>query len=137
MKEHAMRLMPGEDLVLALASYCRKHEIDAAYIGTVVGSLSKVAFRKGHDNSMRVQEGPFEIVSCVGTLSHQGMHLHASVSDQEFRVIGGHMTQGCIVQSTAEVILIELHDYELRRTKGEVTGFMELDITELDNRCSE
>ncbi|WZU02616.1 DNA-binding protein [Erysipelothrix sp. D19-032] len=49
---------------------------------------------------MFVMDGPFEIVSCVGTLSMQGMHIHASVSDSEFKVFGGHIVQGSQVKST-------------------------------------
>ncbi|QIK69859.1 DNA-binding protein [Erysipelothrix sp. HDW6C] len=136
MKEHVLKLMPGQDLVTALDGYCKKHEIEAAYIGTMVGSLAKVAFRKGFERTLFVMDGPFEIVSCVGTLSRQGMHIHASVSDREFKVYGGHIVMGCHVQSTAEIVIIELENHQLSRTKGELTDFKELRIVEA-SQCKE
>lgn len=135
MKEHVIKLMPGEDIIVALDQYCKKYEIKAAYIGTVVGSLEKVVFRKGYNQTMFVMDGPFEIVSCVGTLSMQGMHIHASVSDSDFKVFGGHIVQGSQVKSTAEIVLIELENHELSRTKGELTDFKELRIREISNQC--
>ncbi|CAM3610727.1 PPC domain-containing DNA-binding protein [Erysipelothrix urinaevulpis] len=136
MKEHVMRLLPGEDLVLSLHNYCKKHEIKAAYIGTCVGSFQRVVFRKGYDQVLFTMEGPFEIVSMEGTLSNQGMHLHTAVSDTNFKVYGGHLLVGSIIQSTAEIVLIELESHELRRSKGDLTDFKELHIDHI-NKCSE
>ncbi|AMC93111.1 DNA-binding protein [Erysipelothrix larvae] len=130
MKEHVIRLMPGDDLIGALENYCQKYEIEAAYIGTCVGSLSQVRFRKGHSKTVNTIIGPLEIVSCVGTLSKGGNHIHASVSDEDFYVRGGHLVQGCIVQSTAEIVLVQLENYELSRSK-DVSGYKTLIINEL------
>lgn len=134
MKEHVMKLMPGEDILVALDKYCKKYEIEAAIVGTMVGSLQKVAFRKGYDQTHVTMEGPFEIVSCVGTLSKNGMHIHASVSDRDFKVVGGHLVAGSLVQSTAEIVLIELENHQLSRMKGEYTDFKELRITEISKQ---
>ena len=133
MKEHVLKLMPGDDFILQLDHYCKKYEIEAAYIGTVVGSLQKVSFRKGYNQVLSVMDGPFEVVSCVGTLSRNGMHIHLSVSDNEFKVHGGHVFKGCTVQSTLEVVIIELENHQLSRTKGEFTDFKELIISEIGN----
>lgn len=137
MKEHIMKLMPGEDLILALDKYCKKYDIEAAYIGTVVGSLQKVIFRKGYDQSISELTGPFEIVSCVGTLSKNGMHIHASVSDSNFKVFGGHLVTGCLVQSTAEIVIIAMENHQLSRIKGEMTDFKELRIQEINQQSKE
>lgn len=137
MKEHIMKLMPGEDLILALDKYCKKYEIEAAYIGTVVGSLQKVVFRKGYDQTIAELTGPFEIVSCVGTLSKNGMHIHASVSDRNFQVFGGHLVTGCLIQSTAEIVIIAMENHQLSRIKGEMTDFKELRIQEINKQSKE
>lgn len=137
MKEHIMKLMPGEDLILSLDKYCKKFEIEAAFIGTVVGSLEKVVFRKGHDQTIQEMKGPFEIVSCVGTLSKNGMHIHISISDTNFQVLGGHIVKGCLVQSTAEIVIIALENHQLTRMKGELTDFKELRIQELGKQSKE
>lgn len=137
MKEHIMKLMPGEDLIIALDKYCKKFEIEAAFIGTVVGSLQKVVFRKGHNQSVLELKGPFEIVSCVGTLSKNGMHIHLSVSDNNFQVYGGHAVSGCLVQSTAEIVIVALENHQLSRMKGEMTDFKELRIQEIGKQSKE
>jgi uncharacterized protein len=43
-----------------------------------------------------------EIVSCQGTVSIHDPHIHISVSDINGHVWGGHLKDGCIVNSTVE-----------------------------------
>ncbi|CAM2882457.1 PPC domain-containing DNA-binding protein [Erysipelothrix tonsillarum] len=137
MKEHVIRLMPGDDLLQGIDAYCKKFQITSGYIGTCVGSLSRIVFRKGHNKKEIQLNGPYEIVSCVGTVSKGGHHIHASVSDLEFKVLGGHVSLGCIVKSTAEIVIIELEHYQLTRTKGELSGYKELEIEATGNVCKE
>lgn len=131
MKEHVIRLMPGDDLVLALEKYCVKNNIEAAYVGTCVGSLSQVRFRKGHSKTVLTLTGAYEVVSAVGMLSKGGHHIHISVSDESFNTRGGHIINGCLVQSTAEIVIIELENFELSRSVDVSSGFKTLIITEI------
>ena len=128
MKEHVIKVLPGEDLIIALDAYCKKHHIKAAYIATCVGSLSTVMCRKGRTKELFQMTGHFEIVSCVGTLSMQGMHIHMSVSNDDFAVFGGHVRPGSIVLGAAEIVLIELEHFELSRTQSDLKSFKELKI---------
>ena len=137
MKEHIMRLMPGEDLILCIHNYCKKHGVKAGFIGTCVGSFQEVVFRKGYDHTLFTMDGPFEIVSMEGTVSTQGMHIHTAISDKSFKVYGGHLLSGSIVHTTAELVIIELENHELARSKGDLTGYKELKITEINNKCSD
>lgn len=137
MKEHVIKLMPGEDILESLARYCLKHQIEAAYVATCVGSLASVSFRKGISRSMVSFEGPFEIVSMVGTLSKSGMHIHASVSDESFNVKGGHIVVGCPVQSTAEIVIVELEEHHLSRSIDDLSGYKELKIVRVQRVCKE
>lgn len=137
MKEHVLRLMPNEDLIVSLHNYLNKYHIKAGFIGTCVGSLSQVIFRKGYDHSLLTMEGPFEVVSLEGTVSKDGMHLHASVSDDQFQVYGGHLLQGTRVHNTIELVIIELESHELSRTKSNLSGYKELKINYLNDKCSE
>lgn len=131
MVEHVLRLLPGEDLLETVDDYCQKHNIEAAFIGTCVGSLSKVAFRKGVTRHKLTLRGNYEIVSMEGTVSKGGNHIHASVSDLDFNVKGGHLMYGTIVQTTAELVLIELESYELSRSKDIMSGYKSLKIREI------
>lgn len=131
MTKHVIRLIPGEDILKAIEVYCNKHEIEAGYIGTCVGSLSQVTFRKGYTRSKLILKGPFEIVSMEGTVSKGGNHIHASVSDDDFNVRGGHLVYGSVVQSTAEIVIVELEGYELSRSKDLGSSYKTLKITQV------
>ena len=74
-------------------------------------------------------QGPLEIVSLVGTLSPDGVHLHAAVSDSQGRVTGGHLKSGSLIHTTAEIVVGELVGREFRRQPNEETGYPELVIT--------
>jgi predicted DNA-binding protein with PD1-like motif len=67
----------------------------------------------------------------TGTLSASGVHLHMSLSDSNGRAIGGHVTDGCIVYTTAEIVIVDLVDLEFRRAHDPKTGYRELTIRQL------
>jgi hypothetical protein len=50
--------------------------------------------------------GKFEIVSLSGTLSSSGHHVHMSIADCDGNVFGGHLMEGCLVRTTAEIVLV-------------------------------
>lgn len=137
MIEHVLRLKPGEDLLLSIDKYVKKHQIEAGYIATGVGSLSKVAFRKGYERTSLIIEGGLEMISLSGTISIGGMHIHMAVSDQEFNLKGGHVKLGTIIRTTAEIVLIQLDHHELRRDKDNIHGHKELSIRKVPNICTE
>ena len=62
-------------------------------------------FRSANHGDGTAVAGPLEIVSLVGTLSADGCHLHASVSNGEGRTSGGHLLEGCPIYTTAEVVI--------------------------------
>ncbi|HZJ86923.1 MAG TPA: PPC domain-containing DNA-binding protein [Erysipelothrix sp.] len=128
MVEHVLRLLPGEDFLETVDNYCLKHNIEAAFIGTCVGGLSQVTFRKGVTRERLTLKGNYEIVSMEGTVSKGGTHIHASVSDIDFNVRGGHLTYDTIVQTTAELVIIELESYELSRSKDLLSGYKSLKV---------
>ncbi len=67
----------------------------------------------------------------VGTVSKGGLHIHASVSDDDFKVRGGHLVTDTLVQSTAEIVIVELENYELSRSKDLGSSYKTLKITEI------
>lgn len=68
----------------------------------------------------------FEIVSMEGTLSADGCHVHAAIADRAGQVIGGHLSDGCTVRTTAEIVLAEDLSFDFSRERDEDTGFNEL-----------
>ena len=52
----------------------------------------------------------------------------ASVADAQGRVTGGHVGAGCIVRTTAELLLAPLPDWQFARRADAETGWAELVI---------
>ena len=134
MKAHAVRLPPGEDLAIALSRLVVERKLEAAAVVTCVGSLEVASIRFANEPHARVLAGPFEIVSLVGTLEPTGQHLHICLSDNVMpklggRCVGGHVKEGCLVHTTAEVVLAELPSVRFSRLHDPRSGYPEL-VTE-------
>ena len=125
-----LRLTPGEDLRKALdAAFTQlqaEQNIQAACVISAVGSLSRAVLRYAAEPGGTVLEEPLELITLSGTLSADGAHLHASVADARGNVRGGHMMPGCIVRTTAEIVLAPLPGWEFTRAQDAQTGFKEL-----------
>jgi predicted DNA-binding protein with PD1-like motif len=53
-------------------------------------------------------------------------HLHMALSTSTGQVLGGHVAPGCIVRTTAEVLLALLPEWQFAREPDAATGFDEL-----------
>jgi len=65
----------------------------------------------------------------IGTLSAGGMHLHISISDSVGKVLGGHLLEGCMIHTTAEIVLLESLDLKFTREEDAQTGYKELRVS--------
>ena len=86
--------------------------------------------RLAYGNSILEKEENFEIVSITGTLSSDGVHIHIAVSEDLGNTIGGHLKDGCIVNTISEVCLKNFDNVKLNREYDESTGYDELVIYE-------
>jgi uncharacterized protein len=120
------RLFPGDDLKISLENIMDRSEFNSGLIVTVVGSLTKTHLRMS-DGTKKSFNGFFEIVSVEGTISSEGVHVHLAVSDENGSVFGGHLLEGCIIHTTAEVCVIE-SELNFRRVFDENTGYKELQL---------
>jgi len=127
-KVYALRLHPGDDLKVKLAEFVKENKIRAGYIITCVGSLSKATLRLSNRNETQTWKQSFEITSLTGTLSPDGNHLHISIADKEGVTIGGHLMDGSIISTTAEIIIGEAPDMIFKRELDSLTTFKELKI---------
>jgi uncharacterized protein len=132
MRAHAFRLTPGTDLNAELQRLTDEHGLRAGCILSCVGSLSRARLRMpgavGDAEVYRTYVEPMEIVSLAGTLSPDGLHVHIGLSRSDGGCIGGHLSRGCIVNTTAELVIGELADVEFRRAPDAVTGYNELHV---------
>jgi predicted DNA-binding protein with PD1-like motif len=126
MDVHVLRLAPGEDLRAVLAQGLAQRPEQAACVLSAVGSLTRAVLRYAGEPQGTIIEGPLELVVLSGTISLDGPHLHASVSDAQGAVKGGHVMPGCSVRTTAEIVLGLLPQWEFRRETDPATGYLEL-----------
>jgi len=124
---HCFRLTKGADLKKEIEKYVIDNKISGIIL-CAVGSLSKLTIRLADGKSILEKEDMFEIVSITGTLSIDGVHIHISVSDENGNTIGGHLKDGCIVNTTSEIVLKIFDNIKFKREYDEKTGYAELII---------
>ena len=128
MKTLPLRLNPGDDLRAALDAALAAHGGTAAFVLAGIGSLREARLRFAGRDASHHAIGDLEILTLSGTLGAGGPHLHASLSDADGRVSGGHVAPGCIVRTTAEILLAVLDDVTFARAPDAATGYAELVI---------
>ena len=128
MKTLPLRLNPGADLRAALSTALSAFHGEAAFVVAGVGSLCEARLRFAGREELQCLVGDLELLTLSGTLGAGGPHLHASLSDAEGRVFGGHVAPGCIVRTTAEVLLAVLDEATFAREPDPATGYAELVI---------
>ena len=125
---YCFRLRPGQDLKKELLFYCQKYHLHAACVVSAVGSVEKAHLRMSGGKDVVEFQGPFEIVSLSGTLGPDGAHLHMSISNFEGQVIGGHLMDGSLIYTTAEIVLMENQELVFHREVDGHTQYKELVI---------
>lgn len=118
-----LRLNPGDDLRGALERGGR-----TGFVVAGMGSLAGAQLRFAGEPEPTSIAGPLEILTLSGSLTPDGAHLHASVSDASGRVFGGHVCAGCEVRTTAELLTAALPPGSLAREFDAATGYAELAV---------
>lgn len=121
-----IRLSPGADLRGALEAAVAEQGVQAAFVVAGIGSLSEVVLRRAGVPQADRLVGDFELLTLSGSLAGEGSHLHASVADAQGTVLGGHLGPGCVVRTTAEVLVALLDDWRFAREQDPRTGYQEL-----------
>ena len=136
MQTLSLRLTPGQDLCQAIEATVLHHNCRAAFVLSGIGSLSTAGLRfAGADQPQRLT-GDLEILSLSGTVAmnvtdsglHSSSHLHMALSTASGAIFGGHVVPGCVVRTTAEVLLALLPEWTFAREPDAATGFDELVI---------
>jgi predicted DNA-binding protein with PD1-like motif len=123
-----LRLPPGADLRAELEKVLAREACDAAFVTAGIGSLRPARIRYAELAAPATLEDDFEILTLAGSLSRDGAHLHIAVADAAGRVIGGHVAHGCIVRTTAEILVVLLPGWSFMRELDPATGYDELVI---------
>ncbi|XP_078503179.1 bifunctional protein GlmU-like [Lissotriton helveticus] len=130
---YALRLGPEEEIVAALLKFVKDKKLQAPFVITCVGSVTKATLRLANFTATNTNEivhlnEKFEIVSLVGTLNETA-HLHISLSDKDGKTVGGHVIGDLEVFTTAEIVIGECSSLQFTREMDERTGFPELVIS--------
>lgn len=121
-----LRISAGADLRAALAAVPALHGVDAAFVLQGIGSLSVACLRYAGRPELDALRGDLEILTLAGSLGPDGPHLHIAVADAAGRLSGGHMGPGCLVRTTAEVLVALLPQHRFSRAHDPATGYQEL-----------
>jgi len=114
----ALRLDPGEDVLLSLRALVEEQRIRNAAILSGVGSLDRYHFHVVQTTNMPpgntfVQgEGPFDILTVTGLVVDGQVHAHITFSNSEL-AMGGHLEEGCRVLTFAVVLMAEALNVDL------------------------
>ena len=69
---------------------------------------------------------PCEIVSLNGTVSAARCHLHIALSREDLTTLGGHLMEGTVVNTTCELVLLELDGWRCGVEQDAETGYDEI-----------
>lgn len=124
---HALRLLSGEDLRQALIRFACDTHLTAACVLSFFGTLKVAVLHMPGGSHPQTIEGSLLITALSGNLSQNGCHLLLSVSDSN-RIFSGFLLDGCIIQTTAEIILGELSEMSFSYSSDARTRQSELSI---------
>ena len=128
---HVFRLLPHQDLKKSILEFAKANNIKAASVVTCVGSLEQTNLRFANQKEGMERKGYHEILSLSGTLSDTSVHLHLTVANSEGTTTGGHLLDGNLIYTTAELVIMELTDIEFVREIDPTYGHHELKIKKI------
>ena len=123
---HSLRLRRGMDLMQSVKVLCAEKNISAGVLLSAVGCISRGRVRDASGVTVREIGEHCEIVSLNGTVSEKRCHLHIALSKEDLSTVGGHLCEGCIINTTCELVVAELPGTAIEKEFDEETGYDEL-----------
>ncbi|XP_049763328.1 bifunctional protein GlmU-like [Schistocerca cancellata] len=136
MEVYPIRLQPGAEIKSSLLQFVKDRDLNAAFVITCCGSITQVILRYAtsvengivtHKEERLVE--PMEILSLTGTVSQDGAHLHTCLGRHDGSVVGGHVIDSMVVQTTAEIVVGNAASYKFTRVMDCATGYGELCVS--------
>lgn len=134
MKTVCKRLHRGDDLLKSIQALAQEQHIGAGVVLSAVGCITKGIVRDASGVALRKIDEPCEIVSLNGTVSEVRCHLHIALSKEDLSTVGGHLVEGCIINTTCELVLGILDGRRIGREFDAETGYDELIFCEEANQ---
>jgi len=127
-KTVCQRLHRGDDLLASIEAIAREHHLKAAVVLSAAGCVSRARVRDAGGVNCRDIGEACEIVSLTGTVSEARIHLHIALSREDLTTLGGHLMPGCIINTTCELVLLELPDWRFGKVQDPQTGYDEIEF---------
>ena len=129
MKTYAIRLTKGADLYKSIAQFCEENNIEAGVVLSAVGSVTTAKVRDASGVNIQTVNENLEILNVHGTVSKNRLHLHITFSKEDLSAIGGHLVEGTIINTTCELVILELQNTIFEKVFDHTTGYGELFIS--------
>ena len=120
------RLHRGADLLRSIQALAREEHMSAGVVLSAVGCIQHGKVRDASGVTIREISDLCEIVSLNGTVSEKRCHLHIALSREDLSTVGGHLVEGCIINTTCELVIGVLEDWCIGTEFDEETGYDEL-----------
>ncbi len=134
MRTICRRLRRGDDLLGSIEKIAKEEHLRLAVVLSGVGCISRGRVRDASGVTLRSIDEPCEIVSLNGTVSDKRCHLHIALSREDLSTVGGHLVEGCIVNTTCELVLLELEGWDCSVEQDDETGYDEI-VFEREKLC--
>jgi predicted DNA-binding protein with PD1-like motif len=119
-------LSKGEEVRETISAWARKNRIGGAQvwgIGAVENAeLGYFSIGKKEYERRKFNDGSYELLSCMGNISEDGLHAHMAISKGDFLVRGGHLISAKIsvfgeffVLPTKKLVKVPAPDFRLRK----------------------
>jgi uncharacterized protein len=126
MNIHVLRLRPLQDIKREIVGFAQEYQVEAGFVLTCVGSVQQAALHLADQKETVVYRHKYEVVALAGTICLNGVHLHLAIADDTGRVIGGHLQDGTLVYTTAEIVIGVIDHLRFSREFDSETGHDEL-----------
>ena len=131
MKTVCKRLRRGDDLLKSIQALAAEHAVEAGVVLSAVGCISSGVVRDAGGVHFKAIDEPCEIVSLNGTVSQARCHLHIALSREDLTTVGGHLVEGCIINTTCELVIGVLDGWRYGVEQDGETSYDELVFEEI------
>ena len=126
MRTVCKRLRRGDDLLREVQKMAQEEQLELAVILSAVGCVTKARLRDASGVTIREIDEPCEIVSATGTVSRKRCHIHVALSKEDLSTVGGHLVEGCLINTTCELVLGVVEGWRCGVEQDEETGYDEI-----------
>lgn len=113
-------------MLLSIRQIAKEEQIQAAVVLSAVGCILSGRVRDASGITIKNINEHCEIVSLNGTISKTRCHLHIALSKEDLSTIGGHLVEGCIINTTCELVIGILDGWCIDTEFDPQTGYNEL-----------